>query len=122
MARILVIDDEPVLRITFRHILEEEGHEVLDAEDGVSGVDVCRESHPDLVITDMMMPRREGSETVAILTREFPAMPVIAMSGGDVKAPREWETNGNRVQYVAKPVDGPALLALVARMLRVESR
>lgn len=119
MARILVIDDEPVLRITFRHILEEEGYEVFDAEDGLAGVEVCRQSRPDLVITDMMMPRQEGSETVAILTREFPAMPVIAMSGGDVKAPREWHTNGNRVQYVAKPVAGPALLALVAQMLRV---
>lgn len=116
MARILVIDDEPVLRITFRYILEEEGHEVLDAEDGVAGVDVCRACHPDLVITDLIMPRRQGTETVAILTEEFPAMPVIAMSGAESKPPREW-LNGGQVRYVMKPVDRPALLDLVNRML-----
>lgn len=120
MARILVIDDEPVLRITFRHILEEEGHEVFDAADGIAGVEACRQSHPDLVITDMMMPRQQGTETVAILAREFPAMPVIAMSGADVKAPREWQLGERRVEYVAKPVDRPALLALVQKLL-VES-
>ena len=93
VARILIIDDEPVLRMTFRHILEEEGHEVLDAEDGEAGVAMCRESHPDLVITDMIMPKQAGSATVAILTKEFPAMPVIAMSGAGVKVPRESDQN-----------------------------
>ena len=117
MARILVIDDEPVLRITFRHILEEEGYEVFDAEDGAEGVEVCRESHPDLVITDMMMPKQEGSETVAILRQEFPAMPVIAMSGAEVRLPREWQANGNPVRCVQKPVDRPALLGLVKDVL-----
>ena len=118
MARILVIDDEPVLRFTFRHILEEEGYEVLDAEDGIEGVAVARESRPDLVITDMIMPRQQGAETVAILTREFPAMPVIAMSGADVSAPREWQTSGYRVEYLAKPVDRPMLLELVNKLLQ----
>lgn len=117
MARILVIDDEPVLRFTFRHILEEEGYEVFDAEDGIEGVEVARESRPDLVITDMMMPRQQGGETVAILNREFPAMPVIAMSGADVSAPRDWQTNGKRVEYLPKPVDRPKLLALVSKLL-----
>lgn len=113
VARILIIDDEPVLRMTFRHILEEEGHEVLDAEDGEVGVEVCRECHPDLVITDMIMPKQAGSTTVAILTEEFPAMPVIAMSGASVKVPHEWQGPGQRVTYVMKPVDRPALLGLV---------
>lgn len=116
MARILVIDDEPVLRITFRHILEEEGHEVLDAEDGAEGVDMCRAQHPDLVITDLIMPKLEGTEAVAIMTKEFPAMPVIAMSGAGARPPREW-MNGGQVRFVAKPVDRPALLDLVNKLL-----
>lgn len=117
VARILIIDDEPVLRMTFRHILEEEGHEVLDAEDGEVGVEVCRECHPDLVITDMIMPKQAGSTTVAILTEEFPAMPVIAMSGASVRVPQEWQESGQQVTYVMKPVDRPALLDLVNSML-----
>ncbi len=106
-----------MLRITFRHFLEEAGHEVLDAEDGLDGVRVCRETQPDLVITDMVMPRQEGAVTVAILAREFPGMPVIAMSGASVGAPREWLEPGGHIKYVAKPVTRPALLDMVNKLL-----
>ncbi len=118
MSRIVVIDDEPVLRLTFRLILEADGHKVWDAENGRVGVDICRHERPDLVITDMIMPEQEGFETLSILHDEFPGLPVIAMSGAGVKAPAENGafTNGDR--YVSKPVDKLELLSLVHSILR----
>ncbi len=117
MSRIVVIDDEPVLRLTFRLILEQDGHEVWDAENGRDGVDLCRHEHPDLVITDMMMPGQEGSETMSILHEEFPNLPVIAMSGAGIVFAGNGPKNANGYRYVAKPVDGEYLLQLVHSLL-----
>jgi DNA-binding NtrC family response regulator len=117
MPRIVVIDDEPVLRLTFRHILEGAGHQVWAAENGRVGLDVCREASPDLVITDMMMPEQEGVETLAILHDEFPSLPVIAMSGGGVMLTAEQQKEWN-VHYVVKPLERPRLLGLVDDVLK----
>ena len=117
MSRIVIIDDEPVLRLTFRHILEQDGHTVWDAENGKVGVDLCRHEHPDLVITDIMMPEQEGWETLSILHQEFPAMPVIAMSGAGVVFASNGRQSKSRCRYVEKPVDRPILLGLVHDLL-----
>ena len=117
MPRIVLIDDEPVLRLTFRHILEQDGHEVLDATNGREGVDLCRQVHPDLVITDLMMPGQAGTKTVEILHDEFPRMPISAMSGAGLEYSDEYHPDPDTFCYVAKPVDKPALLKLVGFML-----
>ena len=65
MSRILIIDDEPVLRLTLRYFLEQAGHEIWDAENGRVGVEICRSAHPDLVVTDIMMPEQEGVADVS---------------------------------------------------------
>ena len=117
MSRIVVIDDEPVLRLTFRLILEQDGHEVWDAENGRDGVDLCRHERPDLVITDIMMPEQEGTETMSILHDEFPNLPVIVMSGSGIVFAGNGTKNEESYRYVAKPVDGPNLLHLVHSLL-----
>ena len=117
MSRILVIDDEPVLRLTFRYILEQDGHTVWDAENGKVGVDLCRHEHPDLVITDIMMPEQAGWETLSILRSEFPALPVIAMSGAGVAFASDGNETKSSCRYVEKPVDRPILLGLVNDLL-----
>ena len=117
MSRIVVIDDEPVLRLTFRLILEADGHKVWDAENGRVGVDICRHERPDLVITDMIMPEQEGYETLSILHDEFPGLPVIAMSGAGVNSSRRSVGLMNGDRYVSKPVDKLVLLNLVHSVL-----
>jgi CheY-like chemotaxis protein len=116
MSRIVVMEDEPVLRLTLRHILEEEGHQVLEAENGRIGLLMCRENPPDLVITDLIMPEVSGSDALDVLEKEFPKVPVIAMSGmreqgGPTRKRRE-------VRFVMKPVTPPQLKALVGEMLQ----
>jgi len=117
MSRILIIDDEPVLRITLRYLLEQEGHEVWAAENGRVGVEICRSERPDLVITDIMMPEQEGVATFEILQEEFPQLPVIAMSGAQApKTIRTAEASG-KLSYVMKPVDTSSLFRLIQRVL-----
>jgi CheY-like chemotaxis protein len=80
--RILVVDDEPSIRETARMILEGEGYEVLTAVDGLEGLDSLSRSLPDLIISDLNMPRMTGFEFLAIVRQRFPHIATIAMSGG----------------------------------------
>ena len=82
MARILIVDDEELVRYTMREILEEFGHVVVEAENGNECLTLQKQSPFDLVITDIIMPEKEGLETITELKREFPDLKVIAFSGG----------------------------------------
>ncbi len=82
MARILVIDDDSPVRMIIRRMLEAEGHEVVEAVDGESGVKTFRQNPTDLIITDIVMPKKEGLEIIRELRQEFPDVKIIAISGG----------------------------------------
>jgi CheY-like chemotaxis protein len=82
VARILVIDDEDELRSMLRQMLEHAGHEVAEAVNGAAGIEIYERDAPDLIITDIIMPEKEGVETIIALRRADPALPIIAISGG----------------------------------------
>jgi len=82
MARILVIDDTAVVRAMIRRWLELEGHEVVEASDGDVGIQLFREQPADLVITDLIMPTKQGIEVIQELREEFPEVKIIAISAG----------------------------------------
>ena len=82
MARILLIEDDDQFRRMLRTVLEREGHVVEEAHNGRQGVAHCRTAPADLVITNIIMPEQEGLETIRILQQEFPAVKIIAISGG----------------------------------------
>lgn len=82
MARILVIDDEEPIRRLLRTLFEKDGHEVLEASDGNIGLRLYRDDPADIVITDLIMPEKEGIETIMELRREYPEVKIIAISGG----------------------------------------
>ena len=85
MPRILVIDDQEPIRRIIRRALENEGHDVLDANDGEVGMALLdRAQAPvDVVITDIFMPGMDGIQTLREIRRRFPSIKVIAISGGD---------------------------------------
>jgi DNA-binding response OmpR family regulator len=62
MARVLVVDDEPAIRSLIRTTLEREGHSVLEATDGPSGLEAARRFRPDLILLDIALPRLSGLE------------------------------------------------------------
>ena len=78
---ILVIDDEKEMRTFLRDTLEQEGYEIIEAEDGFDGMEKFSANHVDLVITDLIMPRMEGVETITSLAAKHPSVKVIAISG-----------------------------------------
>ena len=82
MARILVIEDDELLRETVKEILEDAGHEVDEAEDGVVGVQAFKQQPADLVITDIIMPNKEGIQTIWEIKQAAPEVQIIAVSGG----------------------------------------
>ncbi len=82
MQRILVIDDEPDVRDFLVTALRRAGYEVMAAANGREGIHACRRNAVDLVITDLVMPEKEGLETIIELRREYPGVAVIAISGG----------------------------------------
>ncbi len=82
MSSILVIDDEADIRDLCRRILSQAGYQVIEAPDGNVGMRLYRENRPDLIITDIIMPEKEGIETIMELRREFPAVRIVAISGG----------------------------------------
>lgn len=82
MADILIIDDEELVRLTLRSLLEQAGHSVREACDGLQAEEMWKAQLPDLMITDLIMPEREGIETIRVFRNEYPDVPLIAISGG----------------------------------------
>ena len=79
--RILLVDDEPILRDTMAMVLNEEGYDVSTAADGYDALAQLRRTLPDIIISDLYMPRMSGFELLTIVRVRFPQIPLIAMSG-----------------------------------------
>ena len=79
--RILVTDDEPLIRETSKLVLAEQGYEVRTAQDGFAALVELRQSLPDMIISDLSMPNMSGFEFLSVVRRRFPHIPVIAISG-----------------------------------------
>ena len=83
MAKILIIDDDNQFRVMLRIMLENAGYkDIEEAENGHTGMKLIRNGNFDLVITDIIMPDKEGIETIMEIRKDFPAIKIIAMSGG----------------------------------------
>ncbi|MDH3198698.1 MAG: response regulator [Candidatus Krumholzibacteria bacterium] len=82
MAKILIIDDDAGVRDVMSRALARDGHEVATAADGNEGLSAARREPPDLVITDIFMPEREGLDTIMELRKLRPELPIMAISGG----------------------------------------
>ena len=84
MGRVLVIDDDGAMRGAIRKILERDGHVVTEAENGKVGLALFRASGADVVVTDLIMPEKEGIETIIELRAESDQVRILAMSGNEL--------------------------------------
>ncbi len=82
MARILVIDDDPMITKLLHSVFENAGHKVTEASDGKIGIKLYRQDPFDLIILDLVMPEKEGIETIMELRCDFPDVRIIAITGG----------------------------------------
>jgi len=113
--RILVVDDDPDIRLMFRLILESAGYQVGEARNGVAALILIKDSPPDLVITDMVMDGMGGRELIErIRSDERTAkVPILAVTGHP--AAREQAARADAV--FDKPIDRPGLLAKVSSLI-----
>lgn len=83
MSRVLVIEDDALLRQAIVRALTSHGYDVISAEDGAAGLAAWALEQPDLVITDLHMPNVDGIETIRALRKAGATVPILAVSGGD---------------------------------------
>jgi CheY-like chemotaxis protein len=123
VALILTIDDDEALRRTVRRILTGAGHTVIDAEDGTVGMKRLRKEQPDLVVTDILMPNKDGIETIREIRAVSPRTKVIATSGGGISGNAMFLDMAQAFgadAVLRKPFRAADLLAAVDRLLADE--
>ena len=115
MAKILVIDDDPMMLDLYREILTRAGHQVVIAENGAEGL-ARLDRQPQLIIVDLMMPNLSGYDFVKELrsTEGHATTPVIAASG---LSTGEWALNAGADRFLPKPFRSGELIALVGELL-----
>lgn len=120
MARILLVDDEHATRRVIRRMLEAAEHEVTEAADGSDALHEFAAGSFDLVVTDLIMPGKEGIETIMEMRQSKPGTKVLAISGGgQFKAEGLLDMAGalGATGTLAKPFTSDELLAAVDRIL-----
>jgi len=121
MARILIIDDDIIIRRMLRLMLTKAGFDVLGAADGKEGIELFRKNDVDLVITDLIMPEKEGIEMIMELKTDFPDVKIIAMSGGAQMGPEGYLQLADALgaqRTLKKPIAREDLLAAIDGILK----
>ncbi len=108
--RILVVEDDALMRKSIVTFLQENGHHVLQARDGQEGLDVFHRQAPDLILLDLRMPKIDGLEVLEAITKESPEIPVIIVSGAGSMSDAIKTLKLGAWDYVTKPITDLALL------------
>jgi DNA-binding response OmpR family regulator len=116
---VLVAEDDASVRLTIEFILEDEGFELLLAEDGEEALQLAQDKHPDVILLDHMMPKMDGKEVLTALrnissTRDIP---VLVLSGMGRGAPEEWPG----ALFVGKPFSPEELVGRIREALSASS-
>jgi len=122
--KILLVDDEPVLREVTRILLEQSGFEVVTAKDGVTGL-LAFSAHPNYaaVISDLRMPRADGRQLITSIRSQAPTLPIICMTGvlNGALDTEEFKRQMGINTVLEKPFTHAALMASLERELAVTS-
>ena len=121
VPKILVIDDDELIRMTCRNILKKIECTVIEAENGVKGLEQFRKESPSIVITDMLMPDKEGLETISEIRAGNLSVKIIAMSGGGSTQNMNFLNLAKKMgadMILSKPFKPDDLLAAVRNVLR----
>ena len=118
-ATILIVDDSPTETHILKGIVEGGGYQVITATDGESGVATARESKPDLVLMDVVMPGLNGFQATRQLSKspETQDIPVIVVTTKDQETDRAWGLRQGAREYVVKPVAADELLSKIKAVL-----
>lgn len=120
MAKILLVDDDELVRYSLARVLSSAGHEVIEAVDGVSGLRTFRASRPELVVTDIVMPEQDGLGLLNELRSIDQKTPIMVISGGGEIIGTDFLILAEKLganDILAKPFDNSVLLGKVATLL-----
>lgn len=113
--RVVVIDDDRLVRDSMCVYLEDIGYHVVPAASAREGLNCCRDEHPDVVLCDLRMPDMDGLQVLEILTREQPQMPVIVISGAGIITDVVEALRLGAIDYLVKPISDMAVLEHAVR-------
>ena len=116
---VCVIDDDELVRRTISDVLKGAGFETVEAEDGNIGLDLIESSNAKVAVIDIVMPVREGHDVIVDATRRFPALKVLAVSGGGSVGPKDYLELAQQLgahDVLAKPFRNAELIAKVKRL------
>ncbi len=120
MAKILVIDDDNDFRSMLCDLLKRSAYTVIESTDGKEGLNMNKIEKPDLIITDIVMPNKDGIEIIISLHKEYPEIKIIAVSGGGLAQPFLYlqmaKTLGAN-QVFTKPINNKKFLEAVNSLL-----
>lgn len=120
MANILVVEDDNLVSDMLSQLLTRAGHDVQVAEDGEDAIAILQTFSPDIMVTDILMPKKSGTSLIAEVKDQHPKMEIIAISGGGRSDPIGYldlsEELGAAISF-AKPVDHDALLMTIDLLL-----
>ena len=117
MARVLVVEDDAAILETVAYNLGREGHDVITAADGVSGLQLSRETEPDLIVLDLMLPRMSGLDVCRVVREERP-VPILVLTARSAEGDKIVGLDLGADDYMTKPFSMRELVARVGAMLR----
>jgi len=120
MPKILIIDDEALIRKMLKKFLEMNGFQIIVAENGSKGIALFNAHHPDLIITDIIMPEKEGLEIIQEIRKTNPHIQIIAISGGGAVDPELYLDLAKKFgaqHSFSKPIDNEKLLRTIKKIL-----
>jgi|HubBroStandDraft_6_1064221.scaffolds.fasta_scaffold96821_3 DNA-binding NtrC family response regulator len=113
---VLITDDDKLILASFRHALERQGYKVLLAEEGASALAFLEKETVDIVFLDILMPGKDGLETLLEIKRRFPGVPVHVMSGGGTRSRHDFLTVAQKFgasSVIRKPVIPVDLIKII---------
>jgi YesN/AraC family two-component response regulator len=125
MANILLVEDDELVRDMLTQMLQRESHQVSTAANGEEAIEVLKKTHPDIMVTDIIMPKMSGITLISEVKNRHPNMEIIAISGGGRLDPTGYldlsESLGAAASF-QKPVDKAALLMAIDLLLHGKSK
>jgi two-component system alkaline phosphatase synthesis response regulator PhoP len=118
--RVLIVDDDPLIRSLVRAVLEDESYDLSEAENGEAALDLARERNPDVVLLDVMMPGADGYQVAESLRRDIsPDCVIIMLTARDQASDRDRGMRSGANAYFTKPFRPLELLDAVSAAVRV---